>query len=87
MEVEACCSTGIFSKGLPMLDVGHERVFGGRGGGVVVCNFAQFLAISHNFSAPFSDLPMLCACWCPLLSMVNEASVHNYLDKQSVHPK
>ena len=57
---------------------------GRQEGGVKVCNFPQFRnflqfsAIYRNFlqfSCNFSVLPILCACWCPLLSMVNQTSV------------
>ena len=69
---------------------------GFRGGGIGVCNFSQFSAISHffailrifprsmaifrNFPRFFCDLPILRACWGPLLSMVNHKSVHNHAE-------
>ena len=49
-----------------------------RGGGIGVhsfCNFAHFIASLLHF---FSQLLLACACWCPLLSMCNCMTVHNY---------
>jgi hypothetical protein len=41
------------------------------GGGMEVRNF-------RNFSAIAPGLPILGACWCPVLSMCNYDSVHNH---------
>ena len=54
------------------------------GGGNEVRNFLQFSKISCNFLQFFghvSALPILRACWHPLLSMVNHTSVHKYAER------